>query len=77
MVIVRGKRPVSSRIPLTILHAPTPPILMPAPHGDREGETARFEPDPPHDLARVDAADDPPHDLARADAADPHAGSTW
>jgi hypothetical protein len=33
-------------------------------HGDREGETARFEPDPAHDLARVDAAD-------------PHARHTW
>jgi hypothetical protein len=59
MVIVRGKRPVSGRIALTILPASAPPILTPATPGDREGKTARFEPDPPHDLARVGAAD--PH----------------
>jgi hypothetical protein len=57
MVIVRRKRPVSSRILLTILRASAPPTRTPVRHGDREEETARFEPDPPHDLARAGALD--------------------
>jgi hypothetical protein len=36
------------------------PILTPVQRGDREGETACFEPDPPHDLAGVGAAGHPP-----------------